>query len=297
MTLMVGPPGSGKTMLARRLPGVLPAMTADESLEVTRIHSVAGLLGEHSGLVATRPFRSPHHHVSLAGLIGGGSGLARPGEASLAHLGVLFLDEMSLYRKDALEALRAPLEDGVVRLARSGGVIAFPCRFSLVGAMNPCPCGYLGDARRACRCTRHQLDLHRARLSGPLLDRIDIHVTMARLEQSELLGAPATETSADVRRRVEAARALQCDRYDSATTTNASVPRARFEATAALNEGARRLLRAAIESLGLSGRGLDRVVRLARTLADLGSAAKVDEDHVGEALAYRAPERDAGMLS
>jgi magnesium chelatase family protein len=295
--LMIGPPGSGKTMLARRLPGVLPALTPDESLEVTRIHSVAGLLGERSGLIGTRPFRSPHHHVSLAGLIGGGSGLPRPGEASLAHLGVLFLDELSLYRKDALESLRAPLEDGVVRLARSAGVIAFPCRFSLVGAMNPCPCGYLGDARRACRCTRHQLELHRARLSGPLLDRIDIHVTMARLEQAELLGAPAAETSAEVRCRVEAARAVQCERYDSSVATNASVSRACFDATVALTDGARRLLRVAIESLGLSGRGVDRVVRMARTLADLAATATVDEDQVGEALAYRAPEGDPGMPS
>ncbi len=295
--LMVGPPGSGKTMLARRLPGILPQMSPDESLEVTCVHSVAGLLSERSGLVRSRPFRSPHHHVSLAGLIGGGSGLARPGEVSLAHLGVLFLDELSLYRKDALESLRAPLEDGVVRIARSAGVIAFPCRFSLVGAMNPCPCGYLGDARRACRCTRHQLELHRSRLSGPLLDRIDIHVTMARLEQAELLGAPAAETSADVRRRVEAARAVQCERYGSSVATNASASRARFDAAVALTDGARRLLRVAIESLGLSGRGLDRVVRMARSLGDLAASATVDEDHVGEALAYRVPERDAGMPS
>jgi magnesium chelatase family protein len=210
---------------------------------------------------------------------------------------VLFLDELSLYRKDALESLRAPLEDGVVRIARSAGVIAFPCRFSLVGAMNPCPCGYLGDARRACRCTRHQLELHRARLSGPLLDRIDIHVTMARLEHGEILGAPATETSDDVRRRVEGARTVQRERYNSLVATNASAARARFDASVALTDSARRLLQLAVESLGLSGRGLDRVVRMARTLADLAGAESVDEDHVGEALAYRVTERDAGMLS
>ena len=286
--MLVGPPGSGKTMLARRLPGILPPMSLDESLEVTRISSVAGMLTDRPRLVRERPFRSPHQHVSVAGLVGGGTGLPRPGEISLAHNGVLFLDELSLYRRDVLEALRAPLEEGIVRIARSGGVIAYPCRFALVAAMNPCGCGYLGDSMRACRCSEHQLQIYRSKLSGPLLDRIDIHVGMARLGKGELLGAGDGESSADVATRVAAARAAQALRYQPAQLTNASAPKAQLEAGLELTSGARSGLGMAIDALALSGRGLDRALRVARTIADLDGRPQVAEDDVSEALSYRS---------
>jgi magnesium chelatase family protein len=215
----------------------------------------------------------------------------------VAHLGVLFLDELSLYRKDVLEALRAPLEDGAVRIARSGGVVVYPCRFALVGAMNPCPCGYLGDARRSCRCSRYQIEWHRSRLSGPLLDRIDIHVTMARLDGAELLNPSPTESSSEVRRRVEEARVIQLSRYGSSVSTNASVSRSQLDDSIALSSAARSLLGVAVESLGLSGRGLDRVLRIARTLADLDGGGPVGEDHIGESLAYRVADRDPGAAA
>ena len=295
--LMVGPPGSGKTMLAQRLPGILPSMSIEESLEVTRVFSVAGLLSEDASLVSARPFRVPHHHVSLAGLVGGGAGLARPGEASLAHHGVLFLDELSLYRKDVLETLRAPLEEGVIRIARSGGVITFPCRFSLIAAMNPCPCGYLGDSRRACRCSAWQLEGYRSKLSGPLLDRFDMQVTMARLGRKELLGEPDGESSYEIRKRVESARALQAERYSSTTVTNASATKAQLESAIELSASARHTLGSAIDSLALSGRGLDRVLRVGRTLADLEQRGGVIDDDIAEALAHRALGGDSGVAA
>lgn len=295
--LLAGPPGSGKTMLARRLPSILPAMSAEESLEVTRVQSVAGLLTQRSSLVRTRPFRTPHHNISLAGMIGGGAGLARPGEASLAHHGVLFLDELALYRTDALESLRSPLEEGVVRIARAGGAITYPCRFSLVGAMNPCPCGYSGDARRDCRCSERNLQSYRSKLSGPLLDRFDIQIGMARPSADELLGAPSGERSEAVRARVEVARATQAERYGSPLVTNSSARRAQLEGGLELSRSASSMIALALESLTLSGRGLDRVRRVARSIADLEGAGPVSDDHVAEAISYRAFDAGSGVAA
>ena len=286
--LLCGPPGSGKTMLARRLPGIFPPMSNDESLEVTRIYSVAGMLPERAGLVQTRPFRAPHHHISLAGLLGGGTGLARPGEISLAHYGVLFLDEIALFKSEVIESLRSPLDDGVVRIARSGGVVTYPCRFALAAAMNPCPCGFLGDSTEPCRCSERQLATYRTKLSGPLIDRFDVHISMERLGKEELLGHPQGDSSTAIRARVAAARAVQTDRYASPTTTNASATKSELDCHLRLSSAAHATLGAAIDSLILSGRGLDRVLRTAQTLADLQQEAKVTEDHVGEALHLRA---------
>jgi magnesium chelatase family protein len=285
--LLKGPPGSGKTMLAQRLPGIFPPMTFEESLDVTKVHSVAGLLDSNASLITERPFRAPHHHISLAGLVGGGSGLARPGEISLAHHGTLFLDELSLYRRDVLESLRGPLEDGVVRIARSGGVIAFPCKISLVAAMNPCPCGYLEDTDTDCTCNEHQLHLYLSRLSGPLLDRMDLQAVMPRLTSDELLGPPDGETSPEVRERVIAARRMQTERYGDPALTNASIPRKILERHVTINRASRAALIHAIEQRSLSGRGLDRVLRVARTLADLEQRDDVDESHIVHALSLR----------
>jgi magnesium chelatase family protein len=288
--LMVGPPGSGKTMLARRLPSILPRMSLDESLEVTRIHSVAGTLPGKVGLIEERPFRAPHHHVSLAGLVGGGSGLARPGEASLAHHGVLFLDELPLYRADVLESLRGPLEDGVICIARSGGAVTFPARLSLIAAMNPCACGHNGDAGRVCRCSDWDRQRYARKVSGPLLDRIDIRTIVGRLTKRELMGPPDGESSAIVRDRVEEARRMQLSRYGSPTVTNATAPRRTLNAAVHLSDPAKAELGLAIDNAGLSGRGLDRVLRVARTLADLEGHDSVSVDHVGKALDLRASD-------
>jgi magnesium chelatase family protein len=282
--LMVGPPGSGKTMLARRLPSILPALSTDESLEVTRIHSIAGLLTERPELILGRPFRTPHHNVSIAGLIGGGQGLARPGEISLAHHGALFLDELTLYRRDILESLRGPLEDRTVQIARSHGSVTFPCSFILIAAMNPCPCGYLGDHRRGCECSGHQIHTYKSRVSGPLLDRFDLQVSMPRLTRAELLEAPPGVASSIIRERVVAARSVQAQRYGSDLLLNSNVPRRVLDVHIRLVPEARSLLGDAIEGGLLTARGVDRILRVARTLSDLANVPDVDAETVSVAL-------------
>lgn len=287
--LLEGPPGSGKTMLARRLPGILPPMSMEESLEATRVYSVAGLLSERASLIKHRPFRSPHHHISIAGLIGGGAGLPRPGEISLAHLGVLFLDEISLFTPGVLETLRSPVEEGRVRLARSAGAVSYPCRFSLIGAMNPCPCGYSTDNTRTCTCSRHRMESYARKLSGPLMDRFDMQIQLERVSKDELMAQPSGDSSGDssevIRERVTRARRRQEERYGRPGETNAS---AKIDLDVMeITPSARTWLGDAIDRVGLTGRGLVRVLRVARTLADLEGKDVVEEQHVASALHFR----------
>lgn len=287
--LMIGPPGAGKTMLARRLTSILPLLTYDEALETTAVHSVAGLIEAQVGIVNQRPFRAPHHTVTEQGLVGGGE-TPRPGEVSLAHNGVLFLDELAEFSRKSLEALRQPLEDGCVRITRARYSTDFPARPLLVGAMNPCPCGYFGHPHKACRCTDHQRMRYRARLSGPLLDRLDIHVNLPPTELGQVLGSVPAETSAQVRARVCNARRRQLDRYArglTSSTTNAGVQATEFQQALALTPKARSLAERASEHLSLSARGFTKVLRVARTIADLSEEEQVHDCHVAEALQGR----------
>ena len=282
-TLLVGPPGAGKTMMARRVGGILPSLTFEEALEVTAIHSVAGLVPPGTGLLASRPFRAPHHTVSDVALVGGGT-VPRPGEISLAHQGVLFLDEMPEFSRHALEVLRQPLEEGVVRIARAARTASFPAAFMLVGAMNPCPCGFAGAAARTCRCTPPQIDKYAGRLSGPLRDRIDLTVPVAALPPGALQDDGDGEPSAAIRVRVLAARQRQLNRDDR---LNATLEGKRLRSRVRLRGAGKALLEKAIATLSLSARGFDRLLRVARTIADLEGAADVTADHLAEALQFR----------
>ncbi|MFA6098913.1 MAG: YifB family Mg chelatase-like AAA ATPase [Patescibacteria group bacterium] len=285
--LMTGPPGSGKTLLARTMPTILPSMTFDESLEVTKIYSVSGRLSAREPMVRTRPFRSPHHTISSVALVGGGS-FPKPGEISLAHRGVLFLDEFSEFSRLALESLRQPLEDGVVTVSRAAGSVEFPARFTLVAARNPCPCGYLNDQRQACTCSPHQIIRYQKKISGPLLDRIDIHIVVPRLEYEKISAAAGGETSRAIRQRVASARQRQSKRFFSTSiVANAEMGIREIDNNCRLSPPSREFLKKAVNQFYLSARAYHRVLKVARTIADLAGEEEITTAHLAESLQYR----------
>jgi magnesium chelatase family protein len=289
--LFIGPPGSGKTMLAQRIPTVLSALSFPEALEVTKVYSVAGRLDKGQALVVTRPFRAPHHTISDAGLIGGGQ-YPRPGEVSLAHRGVLFLDELPEFKKHVLEVLRQPLEDGKVVISRAAVSLEYPADFMLVAAMNPCPCGYLGDERHPCRCTPVQVQAYRSRLSGPLLDRIDLHVEAPAVPYEDLKKERGALDSATMHERIVAARAIQAERFKGQSTLeNARLSGQKLHRACSLTEAEHDFLGQAVKSLGLSARAYTRILRIARTIADLEAAPYVRQPHLAEAINYRSLDR------
>lgn len=286
--LMIGPPGAGKSLLARCLPGILPPLSLEEALEVSRIHSVAGLLPPERPLLRWRPFRAPHHTISYVGMVGGGHGLPVPGEISLAHHGVLFLDELPEFDRKVLEALRQPLEDRRITVVRAGVSVTFPASFMLVGAMNPCPCGHHGDPLRPCRCRPQEILQYRKKLSGPFLDRIDLFVHVPRLTREELLGEGGGEPAEAVRKRVLEAREIQRRRLGGKLFTNAEMSPREVRRFCTLSPQAKALLAKAIDHFALTGRGYVRTLKAARTIADLSGADTIEAEHVAEALQYRA---------
>lgn len=291
--LMIGPPGSGKSMLAKRLPSILPDMTLEESLESSKVYSVAGLLDSQTPMLVNRPFRSPHHTVSTAGMAGGGSGHPKPGEISLAHNGVLFLDELPEFKRDTVEVLRQPLEDGIVTVSRIAGTFTYPSQFMLVGAMNPCKCGYYGHSSGRCNCTEQSVRAYRKRISGPMLDRIDLHVQVNSVPYEQLKERKPAESSEAIRQRVNQAREIQRQRYaGTAVHCNAQLEPGMMRECCPLTEGAQALMAGAFDALGLSARAHDRILKVARTIADLAGAACISEMHIAEAIQYRSLDRE-----
>jgi magnesium chelatase family protein len=288
--LLSGIPGTGKTMMARRLPSILPDLTLEEALETTKVYSCTGLLPDNQPLMVTRPFRSPHHTISDAGLIGGGQ-IPKPGEVSLAHNGVLFLDELPEFKKNVLEVMRQPMEDGVVIISRAASSLPFPARFMLVAAMNPCPCGYLGDRTRECSCTPTQVQRYQSRLSGPLLDRIDMHVEVPPVQVKEIGSAESGSSSAEMRVRVQAARKVQQQRFQGgrAIFSNAQMGSAHLKKHCRLDRDCADILHRSIERLGLSARAYNRILKISRTIADIDGAESIGTTHVSEAIQYRRP--------
>jgi len=290
--LMIGPPGSGKSMIAKRIPGIMPEPTLDEYLDILRIHSAAGQTMQATLNFLQRPSRAPHHTISDVGLLGGGA-IPGPGEISLAHHGVLFLDELPEFKRSALEVLRQPLEDGHVTISRSAGKITLPCHFMLVAAMNPCPCGYLGDTKHECRCSPTQIQRYRARISGPLLDRIDLHIEAPALSIAELRNDRPGESSAAIRERIDRARAIQLKRFaHSRITSNARMSVPQVKQHCAIDSALGDLLQQAMEQLSLSARAYDRILKVARTIADLAAAERIESPHLLEAIQYRSLDRN-----
>lgn len=289
--LMIGSPGAGKSMLAKRIPSILPEMTFEESIETTKIHSVAGLLPEGDALITQRPFRAPHHTISPVGLSGGGS-IPRPGEISLAHNGVLFLDELPEFSRDAMEVLRQPIEDGQVTISRVAGTLTYPCSMMVVAAMNPCPCGYFGHPSRECSCSAGAVSRYLSRVSGPLLDRLDLHVEVAPVEYQNLVSAQQEESSSAIRLRVNQARKLQQERYRSiGISCNAKLPAPAVNKFCPMDDSASALLSRAFETMGLSARAYDRILKVSRTIADLDGAEVISRRHIAEAVQYRSLDR------
>ncbi len=295
--LMIGPPGSGKSMLAKRLPTILPELTFEEALEVTKIYSIMGLLTDDQPIITQRQFRSPHHTISYAGMVGGGHGNPKPGEISLAHHGVLFLDELPEFEREVLETLRQPLEDRQITISRAATALTFPANFMLVAAMNPCPCGHLGDPRKHCRCSPVDIRRYRKRISGPFLDRIDIFIEVPRLTKEELMGKPTGEPSVEIRKRVNKARQIQRERFSNEMSSkslklfsNAQMGIREIRQFCGLNESAKALLEMALERFSLSARAYGRILKVSRTIADLAESDIIKEEHIAEAIQYRSSE-------